>query len=387
VDEHGVYQKKGGPYQKSLVVYTGNSVVIIIFITLKEETGNMHIEYFTKSGWKNFLLSAIMWYTGITVFIMITFSEFSFVYRFLYYAKYTWPSFLLCYTLIIWIIPRFLLTKRYVLLFISNILTLAGYITLRYYNNNYFEQNPYIVFRNSEYQPGNLFDIIAIELNLGIVFTFISYGYRFFFDWVIIEQKSRKLENEKLKADLAMLRYQLNPHFLFNTINNIYYLAIIKSEKTANALLKLSELLRYVLNEKDELVPLEKETKYLLEFIELYKFRFPDEKIKITIEGESLASNFNIPPLLFITFIENAFKHGKQGTEEDPITVVIKIENKTLFYKVENIIGNNLHKEEINGIGKYNLEKRLKLLYPNRHKITFEISNNKHIAELEIPVL
>lgn len=346
----------------------------------------MNIEYFTKPGWKNFILLLIIWYIGITIFQIIQISEFSFVYRYIYYSKYTWPSFLLCYTLVIWLIPKFFFQKSYGRLFISNILLIAGYITLRYYNNTYLDQNAYIVFKNSKYQPGNLIDIILYELYPGFIFTIISYGYCLFFEWIIIEGKNQKLENEKLKIDLAMLHYQINPHFLFNTINNIYYLAIKKSDKTPEALLKLSELLRYVLSVNNKLVPLKKEINYLNDFIELHNIRFPDNELKIIIHDELMETKFNIPSLLFVTFIENAFKHGKQGTKEDPITIGIKIENGTLLYRVENKISNNINNYETTGIGKINLEKRLNILYPKRHKITYEITDNKHIAQLEIPV-
>lgn len=344
----------------------------------------IHIDYFVKPGWKNFLLSVILWYTGITVFIIIQPSDFSFAYRYLYYTWYTWPSFLLCYTLIVWVIPRFLLTKRYGLLLTSNILVLVGYITLRYYNNSYLDENAYIFYKNSAYQPGNLFDIISKELYLGLIFTFISYGYRFIFDWIIIERRTRKLENEKLKADLAMLRYQLNPHFLFNTINDIYYLAIIKSDKTADALLKLSELLRYVLNEKDDWVPLEKEIIHLKQFVELHHFRFPDEVIKLNIQNSANTSAYQVPPLLFTTFVENAFKHGQPGTAEYPLLIDLSLNETKLFYKVENQIGIETYKDETTGIGKPNLEKRLNLLYPDKHKLSFKENNKIYTATLEI---
>lgn len=350
----------------------------------------MQLRHFVEPGLKNIALLLTLWYTGIIAYTIIGVSNVSLWESILFYTKHSWPNFLLCYTLIVWVIPKYLLRKKFLKLSVSCLTLLIFYIAVRYCNHILNFSNYYYFYSTTPtgtvLKKLSTTKIISSESIRGFQFIFIAFTYRLFIDWRIIEQFSRKIETEKLKADLAMLRYQLNPHFLFNTINNIYYLAIIKSEKTPNALLKLSELLRYVLNEKDELVPLEKEINHLKEFIELHQIRFPDEEVKITIQGESLATKFNVPPLLLITFIENAFKHGKQGTIEDPVTIGIKIENGTLFYKVENIIDNNLYKEEISGIGKNNLEKRLNLLYPNRHKITFETSNNKYVAQLEIPV-
>ncbi|MFZ9877127.1 MAG: sensor histidine kinase [Chitinophagaceae bacterium] len=345
----------------------------------------MHKDYFVKPGWKNFLLSILIWYTGISVYMILSgHSEYSITYRYIFYTKYAWPSFLLCYAIVMWVLPKYLLTKRFGLLIFLNLLALAAYIVIRYYNNSFLDQYAYFVYKNNSYHPGNLSDIIATEIRLGLIFTFISYTYRFIFDWVIIEQVKRKLENEKLKADLALLRYQLNPHFLFNTINDIYYLAIIKSDKTPDALLKLSELLRYVLHEKEEWVPLEKEITHLKQFVELQHFRFPHDVVKLNIENGASLSSYQIPPLLFTTFVENAFKHGEPGTEEKPVLISINIHDKMLSYKVSNSIGTAASKDKSSGIGKSNLEKRLNLLYPGKHKISFNQENGSYIAHLEL---
>lgn len=223
-----------------------------------------------------------------------------------------------------------------------------------------------------------------METIKGLQFTFIAYTYRFAFDWVIIDRKKRNLENEKLKSELSLLRHQLNPHFLFNTINDIYYLALIKSEKTAEAMLKLSDLLRYILYEKEEWVPLEKEINYLKEFIHLHKIRFPNNVVNFELKNADLIHNQVIPPMLLSTFVENAFKHGAPGTEESPIKIMIEISIGSLHYKVENAINKNIVKDKSSGIGILNLEKRLNLLFPNKHTLSYS-SNDEHFeAELEI---
>lgn len=348
----------------------------------------MSIDYFVKPGWKNFLLSLFIWYAGVILYATIGLSNYSLWNSLIFYTKYSWPNFLLCYVIIIWLIPKFLLSKKIGLLIIFNILILAFYVFVRYYNHILQNPNMYSYYidtsSGSVLQKSSMIQVISLETMRGLQFVFIAYAYRFIFDWVIIERIKRKLENEKLKSDLAFLRYQLNPHFLFNTINDIYYLAIIKSDKTADALLKLSDLLRYVLHEKDDWVSLEKEINHLKKFIELHHFRFPDDVVKINIENGTSASAYQIPPLLLTTFVENAFKHGEPGTEEKPVLININVTDKILKYKVTNSVCKNLLKDETSGIGKPNLEKRLNLLYPGKHKISFTEENGTYIAELEL---
>lgn len=345
----------------------------------------MHIDYFVKPGWKNFFLSLLIWYLGITLYIIISgLMEYSLYERYSFLTKNTWPGFLLCYTIVMWLLPKYFLTKKYGYLIFFSLLVLAVYIVLRYYNYTFLIQTPYIEVRNGIRQPATISDIISRELYSGLLFTFISYAYRFLFDWVIIERVKRSLETEKLKADLALLRNQLNPHFLFNTINDIYYLAIIKSDKTADALLKLSDLLRYVLHEKEDWVPLEKEINHLKKFVELHHFRFPDDVVKMNVENGTTLPIFKIPPLLLTTFVENAFKHGQPGTNEKPVLINISFKDNTLLYKVENPVGSAISKDETSGIGRPNLEKRLNLLYPGKHKISFEESSDRFIAQLKL---
>ena len=345
----------------------------------------MHINYLVKPGWKNFILSVLIWYVGIVLYSRIGLSKASFGESIIFYTKYTWPNFLLCYAIVIWIIPKFLLKEKYGLLIILNTVLLAVYIYIRYLNTTLINSDSYSFYlSNSVLYNQTTIEIISAEFFRGLQFVFISYTYRFIFDWIIIERIKRRLENEKLKAELALLRYQLNPHFLFNTINDIYYLAIIKSEKTAEALLKLSDLLRYVLHEKDDWVPLEREINHLKKFVELHHFRFPDDVTKINIENEKALSVFKIPPLLLITFIENAFKHGQPGTNENPILINISFEDKILVYRVENTVGNKISKDESSGIGRPNFEKRLNLLYPGQHEISFEENGKRFIAKLKL---
>jgi LytS/YehU family sensor histidine kinase len=159
---------------------------------------------------------------------------------------------------------------------------------------------------------------------------------------------------------------------------------LIKSDKTADALLKLSDLLRYVLHEKEDWVPLEKEIRHLKQFVELHHFRFPDDIIKLNIENDTSLSSYQIPPLMLTTFVENAFKHGEPGTEERPVLINISLTDQILSYKVLNPIGSAISKEPSSGIGTPNLVKRLDLLFPGKHKLSFKQENENYIATLEL---
>jgi len=224
---------------------------------------------------------------------------------------------------------------------------------------------------------------VRAMLNI-FVYLLLGIGYAYMKDWFIKDRRTRILEKEKIQAELALLRYQLNPHFLFNTINDIYYLAIIKSDKTANAILKVSDLLRYVLNEKEDQVALEKEIHHLKEFVNLQQFRFPDQFIDLNLDITDCVSRCQIAPLLLITFAENAFKHGEPGTKEDPIKIILSAKDKKLIYTVINKINGNGIKDPTTGIGLTNLKRRLSLLYPDRHQLKLGEENGYFSAHLQI---
>jgi LytS/YehU family sensor histidine kinase len=189
------------------------------------------------------------------------------------------------------------------------------------------------------------------------------------------EEKRKEIEQEKSKSELAYLKSQINPHFLFNTLNSIYSIANKESKKTAKAIVKLSGLMRYVLYESDnELVPLSDEISYIRDYIELQKLRiFNNVKVSFQLEGDF--KNHLIEPLLFIPIVENAFKHGVDSTTNSHINILMKTEGKEFSFQVENTIIESGSSEK-SGIGLKNLKKRLEMLYANNHILLIE-KNNK----------
>lgn len=199
-----------------------------------------------------------------------------------------------------------------------------------------------------------------------------------------MRQDRNSLENEKLNAELAFLKSQINPHFLFNSLNNIYSLAYKKSERTPEAILKLAEIMRYMLYESNEqTVSIEDEINYLKNYIELQKLRIKDE-IYIDMRVDVEEKGHRIMPLILISFLENAFKHGASTDINRPIRILIEVTNGRLHFKTENVKSHAVNKDETKGVGLTNLRRRLELGYPDRHSINITASENYYISELFI---
>ncbi len=190
------------------------------------------------------------------------------------------------------------------------------------------------------------------------------------------EKKIKELKN----AELNFLKSQINPHFLFNNLNNIYSLVNAKSENALNSISKLSTMLRYSLYENDELISLSKEWKYIEDYLSLESYR---TKAKLSIHkniDESLM-NTQIAPFLLIPFVENALKHGIKTEIENPIILNLFKKGNNLHFDVRNKIA-NAQKDKTNGIGIDNLKKRMEHIYPNNHKI--EIKREAKIFETSL---
>lgn len=199
-------------------------------------------------------------------------------------------------------------------------------------------------------------------------------------------KRKKEIETENRTTELNFLKSQLNPHFFFNSLNTIYSLSISKSEKTSEAILNLSDLMRYMLGDKKDIsinskVKLTDEIDYINNYIELQKLRItPNNKIAFICEGKT--QNIIIYPLLFISFIENAFKFGVHPTDETTISITFRVEKNYLFFQVKN--NNHFQKNSYDsfGLGNENSIKRLNLYYPsNKLSITKE---SQYIINLRI---
>ena len=206
--------------------------------------------------------------------------------------------------------------------------------------------------------------------------------------WYSNEKERKEMENQKLTAELSLLKSQINPHFFFNTLNNIYSLAIQKSRKTPEAIVKLSELMRYIIYESDkDLVPLKKELEYIRNYVELQQLRLMSN-VKITYQIEGIYSDVMIEPLLFLPFIENAFKHGIDYTKDCEIKIKFAIDSDLLVFTVENPLVQQSKKQaaESSGIGLANTKKRLQLLYGDKYELKVNQKDDHFTIELALKI-
>ncbi len=230
------------------------------------------------------------------------------------------------------------------------------------------------------------FDLLILTNAFGAILLILIFGTA-----LKLAKDSFVRRQQEKDAELKLLKAQLNPHFLFNTLNNLYGLSVVKSDKLPNLMLKLSDLLRYSLYETSSvLVPLEKEIKYLENYISLEKIRLED-KTNINFKTSGDLSSFKIAPMLFIVFVENAFKHlGVLNKRKSKVDVKIFEENENIIFSCENTIDltseqNHELEKGKSGIGLQNVKKRLALLYADKHQL--EILQNKEVYKVNLKLL
>lgn len=212
---------------------------------------------------------------------------------------------------------------------------------------------------------------------LGVLFVYwaATIGFSIVANLRDVMRTNERLENEKTIAELALLKSQVNPHFLFNSLNSIYYLAIKKTDEAPKAIIALSDMMRYVLTEaSDDAVRLEKEIDYIQKYINLQKLRLP-KHTQVNTEIEVKNEDLEIAPLLLIPFIENAFKYGVSARKATTIDLQIKADDQQLSMVLENTIIEYDSEETNTKIGIENVRKQLNLLYPHRHTLVINKEN------------
>lgn len=190
-------------------------------------------------------------------------------------------------------------------------------------------------------------------------------------DWQNSLRAREELEKQKLESELSFLKAQINPHFFFNTLNNIYALTQIDSEKAGVAVHKLSRMMRYVLYDTlQDKVMLSQELEFLSDYVELMKLRLT-EKVELDLKVTASASEVPIAPMLFLPFLENAFKHGTSATEPSKISISVTQSPGQVHLQVVNTLfsAKNASLDESNGIGLTNTKRRLDILYPGNYKL------------------
>ena len=221
-----------------------------------------------------------------------------------------------------------------------------------------------------------------------LYWSFLGGLIRYFIDWFNKKKIQQQLEKQNFQSELALLRNQVNPHFLFNTLHNIDALIQKDSKRASDTLIKLSEIMRYMVYDTDfDFVDLSKEIEYLKNFITLQMLcQSNQELVTFNIKGNS--NDVRIAPMLFIPFIENAFKHATNKDTRHNIRIDFEILSKTVKFEMVNICNKNeiFIKYKSSGIGLSVVKRRLELLYPNKYKLKIENDNNQYHIILNIDI-
>ncbi|MDP9079769.1 MAG: histidine kinase [Bacteroidota bacterium] len=275
------------------------------------------------------------------------------------------------YSACLLVAPQLIEKKKYVKAALLAVLLFFFVVAFRYVMEYYFFV-PVLNFdnyRGHPYSPGRYLT------NVFFVYfpSYFVYGLMYFFveDWYRARQRQQEFEKEKATAELTFLRSQLNPHFLFNSINDIYSLTYQQSEQAPAALLKLSEILRYMLGEGGQnTVSLQSEVSYLENVIALQRISTKGAAcINFNIEG--YIGGQQIATLLLIAFVENAFKHGILNDTVSPVDINLHATNEEIQFSVRNK-KNDHQKDKTSGIGLNNVRRRLELMYPGKHILTID---------------
>lgn len=218
---------------------------------------------------------------------------------------------------------------------------------------------------------------------------YFVYGLLYFSaeNWIRNRNRQEALLREKLTTELAFLRSQINPHFLFNTINDIYALTYQKSDEAPVALLKLSKILRYMLYEgARDTVPLRLEVDYLNDVVELQRIG-SKRQANISFEIEGYIGGQEVAPLLFVAFLENAFKHGVLSNPDQPVRIHLTASNHNIEFSVSNLsLTDESQKDHTGGIGLNNVKRRLELMYPDKHELVIN-RNERYSVHLKLQLM
>lgn len=293
-------------------------------------------------------------------------------YKYFYFLSYTLAAFVINYVLL----PRFFYSKKYIQ-FAVYLLLVIGWVILI---EEAVLERIYFPDTRGKHFPGFFYCMLD---TLPII-TIIS-GFKFAWDALTKQREVDELKDVVKESELLFLKSQINPHFLFNNLHNLYSYAIVQSPKTPEIILELSSVLRYMLYEcKEKDVPLKKEMEQLENFINLYELQI-EERGNVQFHVKNINAPYRIAPLILIVFIENAFKHST-ASQSDKILIEVNIELKE--NGILNFLCRNSYTKQSNtdslsqGIGLENVKKRLRLLYPDAHQLN--INQEEEIYEVHL---
>lgn len=334
-------------------------------------------------------LHVIAWIivTSIPIYLNTTFDEGN-RHHFYQFYVHTLSAVLIFYLGYLWLVPRYFLQGKKIIY----VVFLFALIVMIYFLTSYISDH--LLFdaaRDAKFQdvmkklsdngknfrpPSKLFGFYN-HILASVLISGFAMGLGVMEKLKENEKKQKELEKEKLNSELAFLKNQVSPHFFFNTLNNIYSLIRIDGETAQESILKLSKLMRYLLYESEGgKTMMSHEIDFMTNYVDLMKLRI-NPKVKLSIDFPKDFKDFSVPPLLFVAFIENAFKHGINYRGQSFITIRMKLENNQIQFYAENSIGQSSRVDDLqySGIGLENVKKRLNLLFPDQYDL--KISNNE----------
>lgn len=277
-----------------------------------------------------------------------------------------------------WLLPLFLYRKKHLAFILSTVLLISIVIIVE----EWFWEPLYFEGKRAANFPGIFFSLTDILPVISILV-----GSKFGWDVFRKQNQLEELNSVVRDSELQYLKSQINPHFLFNNLNNLYSYAIENSPKTPTIILELSSVLRYMLYEcREEYVPLHKELEHLENFTKLNELQIEDRG-QISFEKSDVPPGFKIAPLILIVFVENAFKHSQSSQSEDiEINIKTKItEEGNLYFECINSFNPTTNTESLtHGIGLKNVRKRLELIYPNLHRLDIKQDKRYFTVHLHI---
>lgn len=297
------------------------------------------------------------------------------LYRSLASLPFLMLLFYLCY---FWLIDRLWFKKQYIFFILVVVILILCVSYSKYELFSYFDLHK----GKRHMPPFHAFVYFDFLSNLlPVVFAMaIRYARRNF----SLEIAQKEAQAHKLQADLTQLRYQLQPHFFFNALNNIYSLIEFDPQKAQQSVHSLSKLMRHFMQNSDQKqISLAEEVDFLQQYISLMQLRLTD-KTTVQVDFPKQVPQLTIAPLLFISLVENAFKHGVSATAATTLSFSLSVEGDTIIFRSENTKIPTQESLYSSGIGIDNLKKRLTLLYPERHQYTIEEKEGKYIAQLTI---
>lgn len=330
------------------------------------------MKYTVLNKWVIFSIHLLVW-------VGLLFASFSFVSRLglsresviLWSLSDVVTQAILTYVNVFVYLPKFFKERRYVVYAIAIIITIAilGFLRMQFFVSliEELDEPPFIY-------PA-VFPLVG--------FFFISSTGWFVTDWFRSRKREVELANSQLDSELKFLKLQLNPHFLFNTLNNIYSLAYFNDRNTPQAIMKLSNMMRHMIyDSQDKFISLTKEVEFIDNFIELQKIKI-DNPPQINFTKKGIREIHKIAPLLFLAFLENSFKHGKQGE----IDIDLRVEENILHFRILNQLPQKpTTQQEKSGVGLINVKKRLELIYPNKHELIMNSVDNVFTVELNVDI-